>query len=360
MYSLRLCASAVDSTPALRTVIIWHHLGPYHLARARAVAGLCDLTIVELSAAEPGCGWSGYRRETSVPIVTLSGGGHLWRTLGQLDPAIVFIAGYGSRACLSAAFWSKAHGRRAVLFSETTPCDRPRHPLRERCKGALVRALFDRAIVGGRRQTAYLTQLGFTERPIDSPYNVVDNDAFRYGGGIASAPYFLYVGRLAPEKNLRFLLRAHAAYRRGGGQWDLVIAGEGPLRAALEAEAPASGVRFVGPRLGGDLVACYASAGCLVLPSLSEPWGLVLNEAMAAGLPVLASTRCGSADDLIEPGVNGWLFDPAFEPQLTAHLHRVSSLAPEERARMGAASARIIRNYSLGAWAAAFERALAS
>ncbi len=386
LEALGRCETSGRGSGQPRAAILWAHLGPYHVARAQAVRDLCDLTVLELAAAERGCGWDGCRPGTTIRTLTLSprdlheapairSANQVWCALSRLNPRAVFIAGYGGLPFLSAALWCRLHGRRAVLFSETTPADRPRLALQEAMKGRLIRMLFHRAIVGGPRQAGYLRDLGFTG-PIDSPYNVVDNRYYRMGAGdirrtaapelfaLPNAPYFLYVGRLAPEKNLPLLLRAYAAYVREGGDWELVLVGDGPLAAGLRhAVADAdleSRIRLAGPRTGRDLVACYAFASCFVLPSLSEPWGLVLNEAMAAGLPLLVSERCGSAADLVEPGRNAFTFDPTGERELAACLSRVSALPLEARASMGAASAGIVERYGLEAWAAAFARALLS
>jgi glycosyltransferase involved in cell wall biosynthesis len=381
----RVDSGACHRPPTLPAAILWIHLGPYHLARAEAVRELCDLTVLELAASEHGCGWDGHRPATPVRTLTLTSADlgeeppfaaarRVWSALGRLDPRTVFIAGYGALPFLTAALWCRLHRRRAVLFSDTTLADRPRHRLGEALKGPLVRALFDRAIVGGHRQTTYLESLGFAPHPIDRPYLVVDNDYFRTGAaelrrsacpaacGLPATPYFLYVGRLAPEKNLAFLLRAYRAYARDGGAWDLVLAGDGPLAAELRESCTRTGIEgrihFTGVRTGRDLVACYAFASCFVLASLREAWGLVLNEAMAAGLPLLVSRHCGSSADLVDSGRNAYAFDPCDERELALCLARISQLRPDERAAMGAASSALVERYSLDAWAAAFERAL--
>ena len=128
-------------------------------------------------------------------------------------------------------------------------------------------------------------------------YDVVDNDGLaqasaelrRTPGAEHNLParYFLYVGRLAPEKNLGTLLEAYFAYRAAGGSWSLVLVGDGPERAQLLEQAAAfpyvCDVHFCGHRGSVELPPYYAFAGCFVLPSTREPWGLVVNEAMACG-----------------------------------------------------------------------------
>jgi glycosyltransferase involved in cell wall biosynthesis len=91
-----------------------------------------------------------------------------------------------------------------------------------------------------------------------------------------------------------------------------------------------------------ELPAWYAAAGAFVHASTSEQWGLVVNEAMAAGLPVLVSNRCGCAPELVREGVNGFTFNPNDEEALANHLLHVSSMSPGARKEMGRASQQII------------------
>lgn len=122
-----------------------------------------------------------------------------------------------------------------------------------------------------------------------------------WGAGAAD-PVLLCVGRLAAEKNLGLLLASYRAVRAAQPRARLVLVGDGPLREALQAEVPDA--HFAGQRRGVDLAAHYASADLFVFPSLTETFGNVVIEAMAAGLPVLAFD-CAAAGALIEPGQSG-------------------------------------------------------
>ena len=112
------------------------------------------------------------------------------------------------------------------------------------------------------------------------------------------------VGRLAPEKNLNLLLRAFEAMQASQQDCRLLLVGDGPLRAALQARCP--GAVFAGNRSGDDLGAHYASADAFVFPSLTETYGNVTPEAMASGLPVLAFDHA-AAGRLIRHRDNGLL-----------------------------------------------------
>jgi glycosyltransferase involved in cell wall biosynthesis len=172
---------------------------------------------------------------------------------------------------------------------------------------------------------------------------------------------FLFVGRLSAEKNLHRLLDAMAEYRRRAGTsaWGLLLVGSGPEADSIErrAQSMRGAVALVGFKQLAELAQIYATAAALILPSTSEPWGLVVNEAMAAGLPVLVSDRAGSASDLVFPGVNGYVFNPLATESMVEVMLRVSS--PDvDREAMGLASQRIIANYTPETWATALTDAV--
>ena len=210
--------------------------------------------------------------------------------------------------------------------------------------------------------------LGFDDAAIFTPYDVVDNNyfatqsdavredatAWRDRLGLGEGDHFLYVGRLAPEKDLQLLLRAYSKYRRQVERpWGLVVAGDGPMGdelRALAAELGIDGIHWLGYRQLGDLPACYALSSCLVLPSRSEPWGLVVNEAMASGLPVIVSSRCGCAGDLVRDR-NGFIFEGGNEDALVRRLVDVDALSPAVLDEMGQASRAIVASYSPEVWA---------
>ena len=162
--------------------------------------------------------------------------------------------------------------------------------------------------------------------------------------------YFLFVGRLAEEKNVTGLIKAWLDYRAQGGAWSLVLAGDGPERKAVEdllaGSAHRDEVFLLGHKSSRELIPLFAFARCFVLPSTREPWGLVVNEAMAACLPLIVSTRCGCAEDLVVEGENGFLFDPGDQNALVSCLLRTEALPEGERQRRGLSSAAKVSVYS--------------
>src|SRR5205807_2078983 len=149
------------------------------------------------------------------------------------------------------------------------------------------------------------------------------------------------------KKNLARLLQAYALYRAaaGGASWKLILLGDGTLRADLERLRDELGlgedVAMPGFKQYHELPSYYGLAGAFVHASTSEQWGLVVNEGMAAGLPVLVSRACGCAADLVRDGVNGFAFDPLDAGALAGLLGHMAGRGDGDLASMGEASRRI-------------------
>lgn len=123
----------------------------------------------------------------------------------------------------------------------------------------------------------------------------------------------VFSGRLVPVKRVDVLLDAFARILPQRPAWDLVIAGDGPLREQLASRLPEAArprVHWVGFLQVDELASCYHASAALVLPSEREPWGLVVNEAVAAGLAVVATEVSGAAVELVRHGTNGLLVPP--------------------------------------------------
>jgi glycosyltransferase involved in cell wall biosynthesis len=170
----------------------------------------------------------------------------------------------------------------------------------------------------------------------------------------------LFAGRLEREKGVDVLLAAwrEAALPEGAV---LAFAGDGPLRSEVDGAGP--GVSALGSVERDDLPALYAAADALVLPSVPtatfrEPWGLVVNEAMHAGTPVIASDAVGAvAGGLVQDGRNGLVAPAGDAPALAARL-RALALEPGLRERLGAAAADDVKAFSHELWVEGMSAAL--
>jgi glycosyltransferase involved in cell wall biosynthesis len=286
--------------------------------------------------------------------------------LDDSDPQVVVIAGYYYPAMRAAARWAQRHGRASIFMGDSQWVDQRRIALREWAKGWWVRRHYDAAFAAGERTVEYLLRMGFPRERIWTGYDVVDNQAFAAGAAAACMEadslrdvlglperYFLFVGRFAPEKNLPRLLEAYARYRTAAGHraWGLVLVGSGPQEPVLRAQAKElRDVVFAGFQQGDAVSAYYGLASSLVLPSISETWGLVVNEAMAAGLPVLVSHRCGCVPELVRSGVNGYVCDP-LDTEGMARLLGVMSSEIADAGKMAEASRQIVALYTPETWA---------
>ena len=225
-----------------------------------------------------------------------------------------------------------------------------------------------------------MCSLGMPQEKIWEGYDVVDNDFFWRSAQHArdeltrtdlspSQPYFLTCARFVRSdwgvprrKNLHRLLEAYQVYTsRRDAPWKLVIVGDGELRSELKEQIDAlgvsDGVALPGFKQYSELPRYYAFAGAFILPSIKDTWGLVVNEAMASGLPVLVSERCGCATDLIKVGENGFIFNPEDVEQLADLMLRISS-RDCDRYAMGWASRAIISKWTPQTFADGLARAI--
>lgn len=347
-----------------RVCIQWPRLGPLHLNRLQAaheVLGQHGIETVALETASDSAvydwrlerGPTPFAREVVFPdevydeIAPERMHRGITDALDRLNPDAVHIHSYSTpdaRACLA---WCRRHRRVAVCMAESKESDAPRVWWREAFKRLLV-SEFDAAQASGSPAVRYFSRLGIPEERIFIGYSVVDNDYFaeraravrrapegaRTLPGLAdTTPFFFSSARFMERKDLPNLLRAYAAYRRraereGIQPWRLLLLGDGPLRPHLEAmvqdEGVAEAVAMPGWRQIEDLPAYYALASALVHTATVDQWGLVVNEAMASGLPVIVSRGAGCAEDLVLDGENGFTFQPGDTTTLAQHLFAVA------------------------------------
>jgi glycosyltransferase involved in cell wall biosynthesis len=183
----------------------------------------------------------------------------------------------------------------------------PRQLLGIATRGLYLHPYFDAGFVAGHRQRVFMKLLGFEDRRIFDGFYSCDVNSFTPQSDVAGPTgvprSFLYVGRLVDDKGIAELIAAYRLYReRVDHPWPVVVAGQGPLGAALVNEAGVELRGFVQPH---ELPSTFAASSVLLVPSRYEPWGVVVHEAVSAGLGVIATTAVGSADLLVEPGVNG-------------------------------------------------------
>lgn len=277
------------------------------------------------------------------------------KELNRLNPDVVAIAGYVHPVMLTALVWCAAHHKAAVLMSDTKADDSTRTWWKELPKQWLLR-YYQAALVAGQPQLRYLQHLKMKQEQVFFGFDVVDNHVFhpeniRYLPTPLDAPFFLVVSRFIPVKNLPMLIAAYAEYVKQAKDkaWHLVLCGAGPLQAELEQQIEVlnlqSLVHLPGFLEHDELLPYFANAQCLIHASTKDTWGLVVNEAMAAGLPVLVSKCCGCFEDLVIEGINGFGFDPHQRDQITQVMLKMSSDTLDTQ-QMGQAALAHIQKFS--------------
>lgn len=197
---------------------------------------------------------------------------------------------------------------------------------------------FDACLYVGQRNREYLEHYGVPANRLFFSPHCVDNDAFRRGSDAARAAgsadhrrRVLFVGRLVDSKRPLDVVHAVARLVVAGQHVELAVAGAGELQGPMEEAARVGGVdtRFLGFVNQSKLPSVYAAAGVVVLPSVAvETWGLVVNEAMACGVPAVVSDAVGCGPDLIQPGVTGAVAPLGDVPALAASIASVLAFDP--------------------------------
>lgn len=355
-----------------KIVILHNIISPYKTLLFNELFEICsNLKVLYMAETENNREWDFKRDDFKFPYEVMFKGqlnrvGFLkilnktWGKLNLLNPEVLIVGGYSYAAYWAGFFWAKLNRRKIILWSASHEEDRGRFFLKEKFKSVLVKRC-DAANVYGERNKDYLVKLGMKEDRIFIKGNTTNNDFYcgetmklkakrevlceQFG---IPTHNFLYVGRFSQEKNLLCLLEAFKKLETKDFNWGLIFVGNGPQKEEIEnyiKKCSMKNVYMPGFKQKDEIPQYLAVSDVFILPSISEPWGLVVNEAMAAGLPVLVSKRCGCYPDLINEGVNGFAFDP-FNMEELHGLMKKAAEGKYDLAAMGKASLDIIKNYT--------------
>jgi glycosyltransferase involved in cell wall biosynthesis len=387
--------------PRYRLAILASHPIQYQAPLFRSLAAQPDMTVQVFLASRAGADvyrdkefgvevcWDtpileGYPYTVLPNLSRSAGPGHF---TGLVNPAVtrfskrefdaVWIHGWAYATNWLAWGSAAVRGLPLLLRGETNGLREPvgwRRTVKHAVLGAMFSKIARFLAIGSLNENFYKSYGVRGDRIFLSPYTV-DNEYFferarslegqqrelRQREGIApDLPVVLYCAKLIPKKRPFDLLRAFAIVMKKI-RASLVFVGDGHLRPELEqfADKNALDVHFLGFRNQSELPKCYAMSDVLVLPSDYEPWGLVVNEAMCFGLPIIASDKVGAAADLIRDGLNGFVYPVGNIPAVAEALIRVLGNDVLRR-EMGASSAAIIRTWSISETVEGVRNALAS
>ena len=317
--------------------LVWAQFAAYHTDRceavARRLAGRADVLAVEVATTSKDYAWE---RSADVPgarKITLFPG----QSFDEISPfrryramfAAVrrsdFVAiglSYGETDAILLSWTLRLLGKKVIVFSESKFDDKQRSVWHELLK-SMILGCYSAAIVGAKRHIDYFRFLQFRRRPILPGYDAVNIDRVREQAGNAPAlsnvDYdmrpFVFVGRFVKKKNLEKLLEGYACYLALGGPpaRRLILVGSGDEETILRRRCDDLDIThlvdFTGFLTAAEVSRTLASSLALMLVSSEEQWGLVVNEALAVGLPVVVSHEVGSRDALVRNLVNGFVVE---------------------------------------------------
>lgn len=362
----------VSMQPAARLLVVTPIMAPYRVPAFNELAAVPGITlhVVYLAERDPSRSWDVLRDEMSyssavlreVGSFQLNGGwAHLslglFREVRRFRPDVV-VAGGWDQPLHHLLLWARPLWRyRFVPWVESNARDaRGGRRVVELVKRRFVQ-LSDAFLVPGTASAEYVAALGADRSRVHVAPNCIDNDFFTRFGSCDRRqrrlpPRLLFVGRLEAGKGVDVLLEAWRGSPRDGRT--LALAGEGSLRRDIERAAKDFGgsVELLGHLDRAQLAAAYREADVFVFPSRSDPWGLVINEAMAAGLPVITTDAPGAARDLVYDGINGYVVRAGDVEGLRVAMDKLCEVA-DLRAQMGQRSLARIADFSPRVWATA-------
>jgi len=279
-------------------------------------------------------------------------------------PEIIFVTGWYEKShhyIFFKSFFSKIP---LILISDSRIKDHKRIFYKEFIKKLLLRGI-SASLVAGTESKEYLLRLNFQKENIFMPCDVVDNNFFlssNYKNNIETKNYFLCIARFVKKKNHIKLLEGFVNYKKNKGKFDLVLIGDGPEKESIlnfiSTSNFSSSIYVKSWKQIYELPSYYKNSKALILASSSDQWGLVVNEALASGVPCIVSKNCGCYVDLIKNANTGWGFDSENKLELTYLLHKVESLSNEDLKKIKENIKLKISKYDLKTFSNAVENSI--
>lgn len=276
--------------------------------------------------------------------------------LDEINPDVVIAGAIAFPSGAISSFWCRKKKKKLIIFDDAKVSDVKRGAFVNFIKRRIYHNV-DAMLYPAKEWDETGFYWGFKKEQLFYGIDVVDNEFWKKNEGnednfIVSNNYFLSIGRQIPKKNFLLLVEAYSIYRKkvGGEAYDLILIGEGPERKNIQDYINLNNIRGVTllPFLQQkDLVLYYKRAKSFIICSKQdETWGLVINEALACGCPVIASNRCGAAESLIKDNVNGYVFNPFKIDELVSKMMCIHELSKEQWISMSDNSLRSIERWN--------------
>ena len=288
---------------------------------------------------------------------------HAWQTppapaalvalVSDFDPDAVLMTSWNFDRSYRAVMRALADRVVRVLVMDNLWRATPRQWLGRATHRWYVDPVADAVMVPSERTEFYARRLGFGAADVIRGSVSADTRLFcsppRVADELGSRRSFLSVGRLVDHKGTDVLAASYQAYRASvEAPWDLEVVGIGPLERLLRGVPGVTLHGFLAPE---EVAALMRRVGCFVLPSHIEPYGAVVHEAAASGLPLLCTEMAGAASGLVQDGANGWLVPSGDVTRWAEALTRMSALPGERLAEMSDVSRALATRLSPDGWA---------
>ena len=271
-------------------------------------------------------------------------------------PEAILTSGWADKGYLRICRRMRGLGVPVVAGCDTQWTGSFRQWVASKASAMHVRRAIDVLWVTGERQATLARALGYTGDAIWEGYYACNWSEFATSEmepseEVSTSPYFLFVGRYVDAKGLDTLAQAYRKYcGMVDAPWKLVCAGTGPLGPMLRA-AGAEDRGFLQP---DKLPALMRAAAAFVLPSRFEPWGVVVQEAAASGLPLVLSDRVGAGVHLLRGHWNGYVFPAGSDEKLAKALVEIHEMPQAKREHMSRNSFRLSQQYTPERWGEVF------
>ena len=273
----------------------------------------------------------------------------LFAKLDEINPDVVIA---GSIVFYSGALgirWAKHNNKKFVMFDDAKPSQVKRNFFVRWVKNQIIKQV-DGLWLPSEHYYSEYSNLDRNRTIFFSGYSTIDNQLFKFKNQREiTHKVIICVARFVPIKNLNNLLKAWKLVESKVADYKLVIIGDGPEFEKLNLLSTQLGIKtilFLGAIPNSDIPTYFFNANAFILPSYSESWGLVVNEAMAAGLPVLLSNRINANESLLQEGINGFSFNPLSISDISDKILDYLNADEEVKKAMSENSLKIVNTMS--------------
>ncbi len=329
------------------------NISGYMIAELEALAKYADIAVVETPCSIPKgrlestVKWIDRRKINTIKDIDMA--------IGEILPDVFFCGGWMDQLLVNYAKRMHETGRKTVLLIDTPWKGTFRQFVHCMLSRFTLTHVFDYAWGAGEPQAKYLRRLGFPLQYIKNGYYCADTAKFapigkerfdRFNKGINWPHVFLYVGRYVAVKNMHSMEQAFVRASEGT-DWKLRCIGGGELWNERTIHPRIEHLGYKSPL---EIQEYVKDAGAFVLPSVYEPWGVVVHEAALMGLPLLCSNQIQAATAYLKNGNNGFIFNPKNEESITEAFRKVMKMPDSRLADMGRYSHKLGMSYTIDDW----------